>query len=183
MKKTIISILTLAALLGIAACSLDNLFEQEEVLPRVTSETNKAFGFLLNGKVWVPKGSNAYPNYNFDVDPGFSDGILNVNAYRYPNAGNGKWDGYQSFAIGADSLNSVGFYLIQRGSKQNFRFWDENSNCEYSSRDSTCQYDGYLKVTTYDLDKGKFQGEFEVTISKPGCETLHITKGRFAWQY
>jgi len=182
MKKTIISILTLAALLGVAACSLDNLFEQEEVLPRVTSETNKAFGFLLNGKVWVPKGSDSYPRYNFDVDPGFSDGVLGASAYRYPK-NDGTKDGHQSFGISSDSLKSVGLYPIKKGSRQIFYFWDRDSNCEYSSRDSTCQYDGYLKVTMYDLDKGKFQGEFELKVSKPGCETLNITKGRFAWQF
>ncbi len=181
MKKTIISILTLAALLGVAACSLDNLFEQEEVLPRVTSETNKAFGFLLNGKVWVPKGSNSYPRYQFDVDPGFADGVLDILVYRYPKD-DGTRDGYQDFRIGG-SLKSVGLYPIGRGERQTCNFYDWDSNCEYTLKDSTCQFNGYLKVTLYDLDKGKFQGEFEVRITKPGCETLNITKGRFAWQY
>ncbi|MDX1941838.1 MAG: hypothetical protein SFU99_14855 [Saprospiraceae bacterium] len=180
MKKTTLLFCTLIVLLGIAACSLKEIFEKKEKLPEINSETSKAFGFLLNGKVWVPKGSNAYPNYNFDVDPGFSDGVFGASAYRYPKD---DGTGYQSFGISSDSLKSIGLYPIKKGSRQIFRFWDEDLNCEYSSRDSTCQYDGYLKVTMYDLEKGKFQGEFELTVSKPGCETLDITKGRFAWQY
>lgn len=70
MKKTILALCTLIALLGIAACS-KGIFEKEDQLPNVTSGTSKAFGFLLNGKVWVPKGSNSYPRYQFDVDPDF----------------------------------------------------------------------------------------------------------------
>ncbi|MDX1941839.1 MAG: hypothetical protein SFU99_14860 [Saprospiraceae bacterium] len=182
MKKTILLFCTLIVLLGTAACSLKEIFEKKEKLPEINSETSKAFGFLLNGKVWLPKGHDSYPRYNVDVDPGFSKGIINISAYRYPK-NDGTKDGHQSFAIGADSCNSVGLYPIKRGFRQGFYFWDRDSNCEYSSRDSTCQYDGYLKLTMYDLEKGKFQGEFELTVSKPGCETLNITKGRFAWQF
>jgi hypothetical protein len=181
MKKTILALCTLVALLGTAACSLKEIFEKKEKLPNINSETSKAFGFLLNGDVWVPKGSNAYPNYNFDVDPGFSDGVLGASVYRYPNEGTS--DGFQSFGISSDSLKSIGLYPIKKGSRQIFYFYDSDSNCEYSNRDSTCQYEGYLKVTMYDLDKGKFQGEFELKVSKLGCETLNITKGRFAWQF
>ncbi|MDX1941837.1 MAG: hypothetical protein SFU99_14850 [Saprospiraceae bacterium] len=168
-------------IIGTAACSLKEIFEKKEKLPEINSETSKAFGFLLNGKVWLPKGSNAYPNYNVDVDPGFSDGVLDILVYRYPEDDDTR-DGYQNFRIGG-SLKSVGIYPIGRGERQTCRFYDWDSNCEYTLKDSTCQMDGYLKVTIYDLEKGKFQGEFEVKISKPGCETLDITKGRFAWQY
>jgi hypothetical protein len=181
MKKTILALCTLVALLGTAACSLKEIFEKKEKLPDINSETSKAFGFLLNGKVWLPKGSNSYPRYQFSVDPSFADGVLDILVHRYPND-DGSKDGYQSFRIGG-SLKSVGLYPIKNGERQTCNFYDLDSNCEYSIKDSTCQFDGYLKVTTYDLDKGRFQGEFEVKISKPGCETLNITKGRFVWQY
>jgi len=181
MKKTILALCTLVALLGTAACSLKEIFEKKEKLPNINSENSKVFGFLLNGKVWLPKGYDGSPKYQVDVDPTFSDGILDILVYRYPKD-DGSKDGYQDFRIGG-SLKSAGLYPIGRGERQTCRFWDRDSKCEYTLKDSTCQIDGYLKVITYDLDKGKFQGEFEVTLSKPGCETLKITQGRFSYQF
>ena len=181
--KTIFYLTFAACLLtGVLACSLKDIFKIKEELPTLSQDGRKAMGFLLNGDVWIPKGSHSSPRYNFDVDPGFSDGIFGASAYRYPKDGNTR-DGLQSFKIGSDSIKSVGLYPIKKGTRQEFRFFDYDSNCEYFNTDSTCQYDGYLKITMYDLDKGKFQGEFELKVSKPGCETLNITKGRFAWQF
>ncbi|NJL77323.1 MAG: hypothetical protein HC892_22155, partial [Saprospiraceae bacterium] len=131
--------------------------------------------------VWLPKGYDGFSNYYVDIDPGFSDGVLDILVYRYPKSG-GKGDGYQHFRIGG-SLKSTGLYPIEKGSRQSFVFYDEDTNCEYLDKDSTCQYSGYLNITTYDYDLGKVQGKFELTITKPGCKTITITDGRFAWQY
>ncbi|NJL77321.1 MAG: hypothetical protein HC892_22145 [Saprospiraceae bacterium] len=108
--------------------------------------------------------------------------MLGISVYRYPK-GNEVREGFQSFSIGSDSLKSIGLYPIEQSNRQGFYLYDRDSGCEYRDKDSTCQYSGYLNITTYDYDLGKVQGEFELTITKPGCETITITDGRFAWQY
>ncbi len=174
-------------LMTILGCSLKDTFKIKEEIPTLSQDGRRALGFLLNGKVWVPKGRTGQSqNYQFNVDPGYDSlGVFNIFAYRFPNFGDGTGKGYQDFGIGA-SVKSAGTFYIGKSNQSWASFFDEDSNCDYSyfrNRDSTTQADGYLKITRYDLEKGVFQGEFEVTLWKPGCDTMRITEGRFDWKY
>ncbi|NJL77322.1 MAG: hypothetical protein HC892_22150 [Saprospiraceae bacterium] len=61
MNKITIVFSLFLVFLGMTACSLEELFEREEKLPQITPETRKAFGFLLDGKIWLPKGTMDFP--------------------------------------------------------------------------------------------------------------------------
>ncbi len=187
--KTIFYLTFAACLLtGVLACSLKDIFKIKEELPTLSQDGRKAMGFLLNGEVWVPKGRTGQAqNYTLDVDPDFDSlGVFGIGAYRFPNFGKetGADKGYQSFAIGA-STKSIGTFYFDKKSVQGLfvYFYDEESQCIYGTRDSTTAGSGYLKITRYDLEKGVFQGEFEVTLWKPGCDTMRITEGRFDWKF
>ncbi|HMN90858.1 MAG TPA: hypothetical protein PKE68_12610 [Saprospiraceae bacterium] len=186
--KTIFYLTFAACLLtGVLACSLKDIFKVKEELPTLSQDGRKAMGFLLNGEVWVPKGRTGQSqNYQFDVDPDFDSlGVFNISVYRFPNFGDGTRNGYQDFAIGART-KATGIYQIGKATPGWVVFFDWDSKCEYSNfraSDTLTQADGYLEITRYDLEKGVFQGEFEVTLWKPGCDTMRITEGRFDWKF
>ncbi len=171
-------------LTGVAACSLKDTFKVKEEIPTLSQDGRRAMGFLLNGKVWVPKGRTGQSqNYQLDVDPDFDSlGVFGIKAYRFPNFGDGTRNGYQDFAIGA-STKALGIYHFEKSANRLFVLYDRDTGCLYDNRDTTTQGKGYLKITRYDLEKGVFQGEFEVTLWKPGCDTVRITEGRFDWKY
>ena len=186
--KTVFYLTFAACLLtGVLACSLKDLFKIKEELPTLSQDGRKAMGFLLNGEVWVPKGRTGQAqNYTLDIDPDYDSlGVVNLFVYRFPNFGDGTGNGYQDFGIGAHA-KAIGTYQIGKFTPGWAGFYDQDSECEYSSfrdRDTLTQADGYLKITRYDLEKGVFQGEFEVTLWKPGCDTVRITEGRFDWKF
>lgn len=181
--KTTFYVLVLIIIQLFTGCFSDNNLKPQEILPPATQNGTRSFGFFLNGKVWIPKGYDGTSNYSMDVDPTFSDGIFDMAAYRYPNAGDGTGKGHQFFRLGSGSIKDVGIYLIQPGSRQEFWFNDYDVKCFYASSDTVGYQKGFLKITRYDWDKGIFSGEFELTIWKPGCDTLRITQGRFDYKF
>ena len=50
--------------------------------------------------------------------------------------------------------------------------------CEYD-RDSTVYREGKLTITKFDLENQIISGTFEFTLTKPGCDTIKVTQGRF----
>ena len=52
-----------------------------EELPPVTQEGKNTCGFLVNGKVWLPKGrvGNGSPNLKVWYDPAYHNGTFNIN--------------------------------------------------------------------------------------------------------
>jgi|GEM_PF-4482748 len=50
--------------------------EPKEELPPITQTGANTFGFLLNGQVWLPKGSDGTPNLTSSYDPTFMGGHL-----------------------------------------------------------------------------------------------------------
>ncbi len=49
-----------------------------EQLPPATQEGKNTFGFLLNGKVWVPKGNSGSSNPSWYYDAGLNNGSFNM---------------------------------------------------------------------------------------------------------
>ena len=75
----------LVALLGLSQCKKTEPAapRPEDQLPLATQNGTYAFGFLLNGQPWTPKGSNGTDNYQLVYDPGYRGGSLQIRAYRY----------------------------------------------------------------------------------------------------
>jgi hypothetical protein len=159
-------------------------------LPPATQEGKNTFGFLLNGKPWIPSGFNGGTgNLSLDIDFGFKNGIFGIAAYqRVPPGG---ISGDQSISIGiADSLKFVtipAIFLLGKNTLYGIYYVDDKSRCEYAinyaTTDTTIYRTGKLTITKLDKIQGVIAGTFSATLAKPGCDTVKITEGRFDMKF
>ena len=165
MKKRII-FFTIAAflLIHLSSCL------EEEVLPAVTQEGNNTFGCLVNGKVWVPEGYDGTRNLDLSYDPTYAEGAFNLHAYKI-------LDGVreEDIVIYASGVKGKGDYNLNVDSSAAIFY---NSKCGYD-RDENVSREGVLTITYFDLSKAIISGTFEFTLTKPGCDTIRVTEGRF----
>ena len=63
MKPVTLITILLLILTCSSNCKKGGLFGDK--LPAATQEGKNTCGFLVNGKVWLPRGDNGYPNLNF----------------------------------------------------------------------------------------------------------------------
>jgi hypothetical protein len=148
-----------------------------EQLPPATQEGKNTCGFLVNGKVWLPKGrvGNGSPNLKWWYDPGYHNGTFNINGYRYDKS---EGDKFTSFVIAIDNFSSPGiFYLNTAGRVCGYS--DYNKNCIYYREDTISRGNNHINITKFDLQSGIVAGTFEFTLAKDGCDTIRITQGRF----
>ncbi len=147
-------------------------------LPPATQTGANTFGCLINGQVFVPKGSTnmGKPNYRVMVDPTYNDGQFSVNCYAVINANDIRF-----LDFGSDSIKSVGIYALT--SKGRLRVAWSGGNCSTSVYDTISYKRGYLKITRYDLSNSVFSGEFEFFYKPPTCDTIKITSGRFDYKF
>lgn len=90
----------------------------------------------------------------------------------------------QTISFGFDSSNFKSTHIITiRDPSTNARFenYKNVNNCSAYSHymDSTVVHSGVVNLTRYDLPNGIISGTFEFTLTKPGCETITVTNGRF----
>ena len=52
----------------------------------------------------------------------------------------------------------------------------DSESCQYVREDDV---QGKLEITKLDMKNGIIAGKFEFTLTKPGCETIRVTEGRF----
>jgi hypothetical protein len=141
-------------------------------LPPATQTGANTLGFLLNGQPWTPKGfAGLSGNLSLYYDVSFRGGVFNIAARRTLSDTD-----KQGFVIASDSIqNEGGFILGQKNSIADF--W--NSNCSYYGSDVSVTIEGICTITKLDKVNKIFSGTFELTLSKQGCNTIRITKGRF----
>jgi len=175
------NVLTLVALLSTAAasnsCRSDDPTPLEQ-LPPATQEGLNTLGCLVNGKAWLPDGSDGNHGSNFSVSygsvtsPNGSGGSFDLRTYRYTR------DTDQYMNISLNDLQ-VGVYPIT--DTVNTRVWleDGKTGCYYESRRYTTYRAGNITITKIDTRKGIIAGTFEFTLVVPGCDTLRVTDGRF----
>lgn len=181
MKKYSALWLLLLALCSIfAGCKKDNAnaATQQDILPPATQTGANTFGCLVNGKVWIPKGSEpngVKPNPHIIYSTGIN-GIpyLSIDTRQFSN-NSSIGEIYISFG----NLNRLGFYMAGA----DFRFssgWSTVlGNCGMTTLDSTVQSRGGGVITKLDIPNQIIAGTFAFKAKRPNCDTVFITDGRF----
>jgi hypothetical protein len=176
-----ISLLTILVLIITSSsnCKKNRLFGDK--LPSATQEGKNTCGFLVNGKVWLPRGDNGYPNLSCDYDETFMGGAFNINGYRYENGANNSI----SFVVASDSIQTAGLYKLNTRSERT-RFAEYTNlvtRCHYQWIDTIPNQNAYLNITKLDKVNRIVSGTFEFALATSGCDTVRITQGRFDMKY
>ncbi len=160
------------------ANSLCRKADAEPQLPPITQIGANTFGCLVNGIVFLPKGSTetGKPNYRVMVDPTYNDGQFSVNCYAVINSNE-----TQFLDFGSDSIKGIGRYPLRIVGR--LRIAWSSADCKTDVFDTISYRNGYLNITRYDLPVGIFSGEFEFTYKPPTCDTIRITSGRFDYKF
>ena len=168
----------LAALLGLSQCHQPDAgpARPEDQLPPATQNGTYAFGFLLNGQPWTPKGSNGTDNYKLIYDPGYHGGTLEIRAYRYlPGQTNNQY-----LYLAGSPISKPGTYPLDGVAAGAYYSTGIIGPCyEYTDPTPGFKMSGQLVVTRLDRQAGIVSGTFAFTLSQPGCDTIKATYGRF----
>lgn len=183
MKSKIYSLLILL-LISVSAmqCKKEKTLEDELAkLPLATQTGANTFGCLVNGKAWVAQNQDCAifcdPSFRMYYD-NFKGGSLSLIAYIL----NSKENIHEEFIISFDSTNSTIFHYYHNTDDIRFIYRDyfKNDNCTtLKSTDSLMKTEGNVLLSRYDLQNRIISGTFEFTLSKPGCDTIKVTNGRF----
>ena len=176
MKKLLL-LVTSFVLLN-SSCKKSKPTNPVDQLPPETQTGANTFGCLVNGKVYIPKGSTGMgkPNYRVMVDPSYNDGQFSINCYQVINDNE-----TQFLDFGSDSIKGSGKYPLTIGGRLRIA-WSSGS-CKTDVFDTISYRYGNLIITRYDLQAGIFSGEFEFTYKPPNCDTIKITNGRFDYKF
>lgn len=148
-------------------------------LPQATQEGKNTLGFMLDGKVWKPKGFNGTAHLSIDMDFWYNNGIFGIAAYRITSSGR------DHFVIGVrDSLNyHPAPFSLDLTNTGLYGIHFSNDTCSYFSSDSNTYVKGKLFVSKLDKVNGIVAGTFAATLYKPGCDSIKITDGRFDMKF
>ena len=152
-------------------------------LPAATQIGANTFGCLVNGKAWVAQRNDCSifcPSEFKIFYDGSYGGLLNIEALKIDI--NNNID--ERFDIALDSSNFKTIHSISILNPhtlirfKDYKIFNNCSNYEHYV-DSLVVHSGQVKLTKYDLSSGIVSGIFNLTLTKPGCETILITEGRF----
>ena len=180
MKKLFLALL---ATLALTNCSKDNndlpSNPADQLPPATTIGANKV-GCLVNGEVYLPKGSNPfgaplvtcyyqYVNYGFEFGLGFTNNSI----------------GLRGITILSNKLEFVQgqTYIIKNEQTENsvYAFFTLENNQGYRTTES---FVGTLKITKLDLISNIISGTFSFDAIKINSgEVIQIREGRFDMQY
>ena len=149
-----------------------------EQLPAATQEGKNTCGFLVNGKLWLPKGKigNGSPNLTWWYDAAYRNGTFNISGVRYDTSEGDKFTG---FSLAIDNFSRVGVYSLNVIEGRGAQYSDFNTNCIYYHEDTLRGHNSYVNITKFDLQNRIIAGTFQFSMIKPGCDTIRITEGRF----
>src|ERR1039457_5887697 len=86
MRKNVSWLFTSFIFLWFISCRKEHLLTNG--LPPATQTGANTFGFLLNGKPWIPSGYDSYMNnLSLYLDPGYRNGVFEISAYQFFNGG------------------------------------------------------------------------------------------------
>jgi hypothetical protein len=148
-------------------------------LPPATQEGKNTCGFLVNGKVWLPRGDNGFSNLNCIYDETFMGGAFNINGYMYESGANNSI----SFVVAIDSLQSSGLYKLNVKGGGVGKYCNGVTLCCYHWTDTIQNHNAFLNITKLDKQKRIVSGTFEFALTTSGCDTVRITQGRFDMNY
>lgn len=140
-----------------------------------TQDGRNTFGFLWNGQAWTPKGFDGNANLRMWFDPTSAGGQFNIGAYRYIDSAT-----LQTINIFGDSIQGPEKIVLPNAKRIGATIHDDVGICDYNTNDTLTRITGgYFEFTKVDKANGIFSGRFEIKITKPGCQDLEITLGRF----
>jgi hypothetical protein len=192
---TLIYLILFFSISILSGCKKDNSTDPIEVttisgdqLPAITQSGANSFGCMINGNVWIPKGSDGnLENAKLIVDPNFSNGNFTFLLYKI-------YDGFKDrMTLSSDSIKNVGTYIINTNTRAKFIFGKSKSDgsflyCDVDNSNiggNPNQINGFIKITRYDLVNKIFSGEFEITFNNNSCgygNPVKITNGRFDYK-
>lgn len=149
-------------------------------LPPATQYGANTFGCLINGELFIPKGNDGTGNnLSIDYDKGFSNGIFGVSSYHLSPSKKTR------LSIGVDSMNFVNNSkdFIISNPKVNCSIAIFTDDCWIYHNDNMSIKSGLFRISKYDKINGIISGTFEAELSKSGCITYKITKGRFDFKF
>jgi len=149
-----------------------------EELPPATEEGKNTCGFLVNGKVWLPKGKRGdlKPNLTWWYDPSYHNGTFNINGIRIQKTPDST---FTDFVIAIDNFSKPGIYFLNTDIGRMAEYGDWYKNCLYFKEDTIPGHNSFINVTKFDLPNRIIAGTFQFTLAKVGCDTIRITEGRF----
>ncbi|GAA0188655.1 hypothetical protein GCM10009122_47660 [Fulvivirga kasyanovii] len=171
MNKHTIVILFLFFLVVLVICL--SACQEDDELPPVTSEGKNTFGCLVNGKLWLPKGSFNVPGTSADYASNF---FLTI------SAGNNTTNSGFSFIVYDPVLVDHLYNLTDTTSIKAYyqnKFDDDKYACIYEDYHVL---NGSLEITKFNLQNQHkvLSGTFEFTTYNPDCgDTIKVTEGRF----
>jgi hypothetical protein len=174
--KKIALFLTIPILLFLSGCkkivhdTVVDLFKSPNELPAITQSGKHTFGFLLNGKVWIPQGGIWTNKLNLIYDEDANGGIITINARQQISNENDSF-----LRIGITAVTKTGTYAFQLP-QRNIYYRNSESKCEY---DESSILSGSMTITRLDLQTGIISGTFEFKLKKEGCPDINATEGRF----
>jgi hypothetical protein len=171
----------LAVLLALTQCQFRDPAPilPENQLPPITQTGANTFSCLVNGHPWTPQGYDGTSNYAVSYDSGINRGLLNVRTYRYEKGS--KDSQGMNFAILSNC--QVGNYSFSDPQLARISFDDSKTTCYWNNSYSATTYRrGTLTITRLDASNGIIAGTFAFTLYKSGCDSLHVTHGRFDYR-
>jgi hypothetical protein len=184
MKQIKLLLFVIACTNIFAACKKDKTEPTElSKLPAATKTGANTFGCLVNGKAWVAQRNDCSifcsPSLKILYDAAYG-GTISITALKIDISNNID----EQFNIFFDSSNFKTIHpitLFNTLTTASFRNYATTNSCSNYLRylDSTVNYSGKVILTKYDLQNGIFSGIFDFTLSKPGCEIISVTEGRF----
>lgn len=167
-----------------AACKKENTLQDElSKLPPNTQTGANTFGCLVNGKAWVAQNEDCFilcdPSFKMYYDWS-NGGYLSIDAIFLNSAENIN----QGIGFGFDSTNFKTSFKYNDIGMAHLGFYFFNKNLANDCKEIKTIYrntmtSGTIMLTKYDLQTGIVSGTFEFTLTKPGCQNIIITNGRF----
>ncbi len=141
-------------------------------LPNATQTGAGVFACRINGVNFVAGSVPFYMNYAQLV----KDTI-------YMNGGIEQSLHFEGVGLFIKQIVSIGNYSID--SVKVGAAYTTDSTCAGISSQATTAFskNGIIKITKFDANNKIVSGSFNCTFSIPNCDTLHITDGRFDYQY
>ena len=185
MKNYKMFLLAITATISILASCKKDKTEPTELskLPAATQIGANTFGCLVNGKAWVAKRNDCFiicsSSFKIYYD-GSSGGYFGIEAVKIDTKNNIS----ERIDVFFDSSNFKTEHIVTINNPLitvRFANYSNGNNCSnyQHNLDSTVVHFGKVNFTRYDLSNGIFSGTFNFTLTKPGCETITITEGRF----
>ena len=164
--------------LNLTACKKDkdnygNPLPQQ--LPPITTQGKNTFGCLVNGEVWLPEVKPSQM-FQYPLTSSYQNLLFDVTAKRYLSNENIL----EVMTLYLNNVNGEGMYLLNTNQIPSGAYGDYINYCIYVT-DSTKV--GNVEIIKFDITNKIIAGTFEMKLWKDGCDTIHITDGRFDVKY